>query len=56
MNLLIQEPFVSFLYEFQPETFRASIGRINPRNFPALKHAPNPTLNLILLSESFSTL
>jgi len=26
MNFLIQEPFVLFLYEFQPETFRASTG------------------------------
>jgi hypothetical protein len=44
MNFRIQEPFVLFLYEFQPQTFRASIEKINPLNFPALKQRINPNL------------
>ena len=55
MNFLVQEPFVLFLYEFQPETFHASIEKIHPRNFPALKQRIIPDLNLLLFSESFST-
>jgi hypothetical protein len=44
MNFLIQEPFVLFLYEFQPETFHASIEKTNPQNFPALKQRITPNL------------
>jgi hypothetical protein len=41
---MIQEPFVSFLYEFQPETFPALIERNNPLNSSALKQRITPDL------------
>jgi len=55
MNFSIQEPFVLFVYEFQPETFRVSIGKINPQNFPAPKQQSNSASDLILFSQTFST-